>query len=256
MDETSVLNEVRSGVLIITLNRPGKRNAATQEMARLVARAMDAFEANEALKVAVLTGAGGAFCSGMDLQGFAERGETPMVEERGFLGLTHWRGRKPLIAAVEGPAVAGGFETVLACDLVVASRSARFALPEVQRGLAAGAGGMRRLPRKIPPNVAMELVLTGDAINGERAYALGLVNWLVEPGQALTEALALAQRISANAPLSVAAGKRVVWAQREWGEADEQALQDSLVGKLELSDDAKEGALAFMEKRPARWQGR
>lgn len=256
MNETCVLAEAQSGVLVITLNRPAKRNAATQAMARLVAQAMDAFEADEALKVAVLTGAGGAFCSGMDLQGFAERGETPMVEGRGFLGLTHWRGCKPLIAAVEGPAVAGGFETVLACDLVVASRSARFALPEVQRGLAAGAGGMRRLPRKIPPNVAMELVLTGDPINGERAYALGLVNRLVEPGQALTEALALAHRISANAPLSVAAGKRVVWAQREWGEADEQAFQDNLVGKLELSDDAKEGALAFVEKRPARWQGR
>lgn len=256
MNETCVLAQAQSGVLVITLNRPAKRNAATQAMARLVAQAMDAFEADEALKVAVLTGAGGAFCSGMDLQGFAERGETPMVAERGFLGITHWRGHKPLIAAVEGPAVAGGFETVLACDLVVASRSARFALPEVQRGLAAGAGGMRLLPRKVPPNVAMELILTGDAIDGERAFALGLANRLVEPGQTLTEALALAQRISANAPLSVAAGKRVVWAQREWAEANEQALQDSLVGKLELSDDAKEGALAFVEKRPARWQGR
>jgi len=256
MREREVLLERQDGVLVITLNRPQRRNAATQAMAQAVGAALDQLEADAELRVAVLTGAGGAFCSGMDLQGFAASGETPVLGDRGFLGLTQWRGAKPLIAAVEGPAVAGGFEAVLACDVVIASRSARFALAEVMRGLAAGAGGLMRLPRTLPQNVAMDLALTGDFIDGERAAALGLVSRLTEVGQALPTALAVARRIVANAPLSVAAAKKVIWAQRQWSEEDGWAQQDALIGKLQFSEDAAEGARAFVEKRAPVWRGR
>lgn len=250
-----VLTEESDGVLVVTLNRPHCRNAATQSMAHAVAAALQRCEASPLLHVTVLTGAGGAFCSGMDLAGFI-RGELPMVGDRGFLGLTHWRGSKPLIAAVEGPALAGGFESVLACDVVVASRTAVFGLPEGKRGLAAGAGGLLRLPRRIPQNVAMELALTGDMLGAERAFALGLASQLVEPGQALACARRIARRIAANAPLSVAAAKRVILAQRDWPSDEEAALQLQAIGHLECSEDALEGARAFVEKRAPRWRGR
>lgn len=254
--DAEVLLQRHGEVLVVTLHRPRRRNAATQAMARQVAAALDALEADPQLRVGILTGAGGAFCSGMDLQRFAEHGETPVLDGRGFLGLTQWRGSKPLVAAVEGPAVAGGFEAVLACDLVVAARDAFFALAEVRRGLAAGAGGLLRLPRKLPQNLAMELALTGDGIDGARAAQLGLASRLAEPGQALDVALALAARIAANAPLSVAAAKRIVWAQRDWTEAEEWAMQDACIGALEHTEDAAEGARAFVERRAPVWRGR
>jgi enoyl-CoA hydratase len=254
-DEPQLLVEESEGVMVLTLNRPRRRNAATAEMARRVGAALDRLERSAELRVAVITGAGGAFCSGMDLEGFA-RGEMPLLGDRGFLGLTQREGDKPLIAAVEGPALAGGFETVLACDVVVASRSAVFGLPEVRLGLAAGAGGLIRLPRRVPENVAMELALTGDTLDAARAHELGLASQLTDVGAALDCAMTIARRIVANAPLAVAAARRVVRAQRDWSSANAFDRQLEAIGQLEHSEDAQEGARAFLEKREPRWRGR
>jgi enoyl-CoA hydratase len=191
----------------------------------------------------------------MDLKAFL-RGEVTRVEGRGILGIAQTPPRKPLIAAVEGYALAGGFEAVLACDLTVAARNAQFGLPEAKRGLAAAAGGLLRLPRLIPPRIAMELALTGDMISAERAAHYGLVNILTEPGEALQEAKLLAARIIANAPLSVAASKRVIVEQRDWPLAEMFSRQQEITGGLLQSADAREGAAAFAEKRKPNWKGR
>jgi enoyl-CoA hydratase len=205
----SLQTEVRGNVLVMTIHRPEARNAMDQATAHALADALDELDARDDLRLGIVTGGGGTFCSGMDLKGFL-RGERPSVEGRGFGGLTERPPRKVLIAAVEGYALAGGFELVLACDLVVASRKARFGLPEVKRGLVASAGGLMRLPRRIPFHVAMEYALTGDMLDAERAQSLGLVNRLSEPGQALDEALKLAAVVAANGPLAVATSKRIV----------------------------------------------
>ena len=183
------------------------------------------------------------------------RGEVTRVEGRGLLGIAMAPPRKPLIAAVEGYALAGGFESMLACDLTVAARNAQFGLPEVKRGLAAAAGGLLRLPRLIPPRIAMELALTGDMMSAERAAQWGLVNVLTEPGQALEEAKRLAARIIANAPLSVAASKRVIVEQRDWPIAEMFVRQQEITGPVLQSADAREGAAAFAEKRKPNWKG-
>ena len=250
-----ILTSVREGVLTITIDRPRARNAMTLAAARAIAAALDRLDDDDELRVGILTGAGGHFCAGMDLKGFL-RGERPSIEGRGFGGLTTKPPRKTLIAAVEGYALAGGFELVLACDLIVAAEDAQFGIPEVKRGLAATAGGLLRLPRQLPHRVALELALTGEMFPATRAHALGLVNRLAAPGQAVEEAHRLARVIAANGPLSVAATKRVVQESRDWPIEEMWARQAALTEHIFGSDDAREGSAAFAEKRPPVWRGR
>ena len=248
----AVLTEVRGNVLIVTLNRPEAKNAANKALAEGVAAAMDRLDSDNDLRVGIITGAGGTFCSGMDLKGFLA-GERPHIPGRGFAGLTEAPPRKPLIAAVDGYALAGGFEIALACDMIVANVDSKFGIPEVKRGLAA-AGGLVRLPRQIPQRLAMELALTGDFISAARAYEMGLINRIV-PGVALDGALELAQAISANGPLAVAASKQVIREQQDWSQADQWAKQYELTAAVFTSNDAREGAAAFAQKRAPNWTG-
>jgi enoyl-CoA hydratase len=251
--EPVVLVEQRDRILIITINRPKAKNAVNAAVASGLADAVDRLDGDKGLSVGVLTGAGGSFSAGMDLKAFA-RGENPIVEGRG-MGFTERPPAKPLIAAVEGYALAGGTELALATDLIVASRDAAFGIPEVKRGLVAGGGGLLRLPQRIPYAVAMELALTGENLLAERAHALGLVNALAEPGKALDEAIALAERITANGPLAVAATKRIIVESRGWNPETMFAEQMKILMPVFSSNDAKEGAVAFAEKRPPRWTG-
>ncbi|MEX2290291.1 MAG: crotonase/enoyl-CoA hydratase family protein [Mycobacteriales bacterium] len=255
MPTPKVLVDVHDGLMVITLNRPEVKNAIDRDVSYGVCAAVDELDARDDLRVGILTGAGGTFCSGMDLVAFL-RGESPRVKGRGILGIARTPPDKPLIAAVEGYALAGGFEAVLACDLVVASSEAQFGLPEARRGLAAAAGGLIRLPRLVPQRVAMELALTGAPVDAGRLHHFGLVNRIVAPGQALAESRLLAEQIIANAPLSVAASKRVILAQRDWSAQDSFDRQDEITAEVLASEDAREGAAAFAEKRPARWTGR
>jgi enoyl-CoA hydratase len=253
---TGDVNVEQSGsVLLITIDRPAQRNAMTLAGAQLIADALDRLDTQSDLAVGVLTGAGGTFCAGMDLKGFLA-GERPTIPGRGFGGLTQAPPSKPLIAAVEGYALAGGFELVLACDLVVAGQSAKFGLPEVRRGLVARAGGLLRLPDRLPRAVAMELALTGDFLDAGRAFTLGLVNRISADGAALDEALGLAAAIAANAPLAVAASKQVIVRSRDWPPAERDARQAELTDPVFASQDASEGATAFAEKRAPVWTGR
>ena len=252
---SEVLVEYEEGMVIITINRPEAKNAVNRAVSYGVCAAVDELDARDDLRVGILTGAGGTFCSGMDLKAFL-RGEVTRVEGRGILGIALTPPKKPLIAAVEGYALAGGFEAMLACDLTVAARDAKFGIPEVKRGLAAAAGGLLRLPRVIPQRIAMELALTGDMISAERAAQFGLINILTEPGQALAEAKKLAARIIANAPLSVAASKRVINEQRDWSVAEMFARQLEITAPVLASEDAREGAAAFAQKRKPDWKGR
>lgn len=255
MSETpEVLTEVRDGVLIVTMNRPEAKNAMNKAQAEGISAAMDRLEAEADLRCAVLTGAGGTFCSGMDLKGFL-RGERPSIEGRGFGGLTEWTPSKPVIAAIDGFALAGGMELALSCDLIVASAGAKFGIPEVKRGLAAAAGGLIKLPRQIPPRIAMELALTGDFINAARAYELGFVNRVVE-GPALPAALELAARVAENGPLALIASKAVIRQSHEWTEAEMWQKQAAIVMPVFASEDAREGAAAFAEKRKPNWKGK
>lgn len=249
----AVLTEVRGNVLIVTLNRPEAKNAANKALAEGVAAAMDRLDSDNDLRVGIITGAGGTFCSGMDLKGFLA-GERPHIPGRGFAGLTESPPRKPLIAAVDGYALAGGFEIALACDLIVANVDSKFGIPEVKRGLAAAAGGLVRLPRQIPQRLAMELALTGDFISAARAYEMGLINRIV-PGVALDGALELAGAISANGPLAVAASKQVIREQQDWSQAEQWEKQFELTAAVFTSNDAREGAAAFAQKRAPNWTG-
>jgi enoyl-CoA hydratase len=252
-DDVLVTHE--DGIAVITINRPDQRNAVNRAVSYGVCAAVDELDARDDLRVGILTGAGGTFCAGMDLKAFL-RGEVTRVEGRGILGIAMTPPRKPLIAAVEGYALAGGFEAVLACDLLVAARDAKFGLPEAKRGLAAAAGGLLRLPRLLPPRIALELALTGEMVTAERLDRYGLVNALVEPGEALAEAKRLARRIIANAPMSVAASKRVMMEQQDWTLEEMFARQAEITGHLLASEDAREGATAFAEKRAPNWVGR
>lgn len=251
---SEVLTEVRDGILIVTLNRPEAKNAATKLLSEMVAAAMDELDSNDELRVGIITGAGGTFCSGMDLKGFL-RGETPFVKGRGFAGLTEAPPKKPLIAAINGYALAGGFEIMLSCDLVVANKDAKFGIPEAKRGLAAAAGGLMRLPRQVTPRLAMELALTGDMITAGRAYEMGLINRVTD-GDALDGALELAAAITANGPLAVARSKQVIVESREWSEAEMWKKQGETLGNLFMTEDAREGAAAFAEKRKPNWKGK
>jgi enoyl-CoA hydratase len=254
-DQQAVLTEGRERVLVITINRPDQRNAVNAAVAAGIAAALDELDAAPGLSVGVLTGAGKGFCAGMDLKAFVA-GESPHAGDRGFAGVTQRASAKPLIAAVEGFAVAGGLEVALACDLIVAARGARLGIPEVKRSLVAAGGGLLRLPRVLPRNVAMELALTGEPISAERGFELGLVNRLAEPGQALEAALELAAAIAVNGPLALAATKRVLTEAADWPDAEFFARQGEIIGPVMASEDAREGATAFAEKRAPVWRGR
>ncbi|WP_066933765.1 crotonase/enoyl-CoA hydratase family protein [Microtetraspora fusca] len=249
-----VLVEVDGGVAVVTINRPQARNAVNGPVARGIAAAMDELDERKDVSAVVLTGAGGTFCAGMDLKGFLN-GDMPVVEGRGFGGLTENPPKKPLVAAVEGYALAGGFELVLSCDVVVASEEAKFGLPEPKRGLVAAAGGIMRLPRRIPYHVAMEIALTGDHYPAARLYELGLVNRVTPAGGALAGALELARTIAANAPLALAATKKIVVESADWSREEMFAKQGEIANPIFGSADAMEGAAAFAEKRPPRWTG-
>jgi enoyl-CoA hydratase len=257
MTETdqAVLTERRERVLVITINRPDQRNAVNAAVAHGIAEALDGLDADPELSIGVITGAGKGFCAGMDLKAFVA-GERPWAGDRGFAGITQRAAVKPLIAAVEGFAVAGGLEVALACDLIVAARGARLGIPEVKRSLVAAGGGLLRLPRMLPRNIAMEMALTGDPILAERGHDLGLVNRLAEPGAALETALELAAAIAENGPLALAASKRILTESADWPDAEFFARQAEITEPVMASEDAREGATAFAEKRPAVWKGR
>jgi enoyl-CoA hydratase len=251
----SVLSERRERILLITINRPDQRNAVNAAVAQGIGAALDELDRDDDLSLGVLTGAGKGFCAGMDLKAFLE-GEVPYAGDRGFAGITQRSSTKPLIAAIEGFAVAGGLEVALACDLIVAARGAKLGIPEVKRSLVAAGGGLLRLPRVLPRNVAMELALTGDPIEAERGYELGLVNRLAEPGEALAAAIELAEAIAANGPLALAATKRILQESVDWPDAEFFARQGEIVAPVQGSEDAREGARAFAEKRAPVWKGR
>jgi enoyl-CoA hydratase len=242
-----------AGIAWVELNRPEKRNAMNPRLNEEMADVLVALDADDDCLVLVLTGAGEAFSAGMDLKAFA-RGENVVVKGRG-MGYTERPPAKPLIAAVEGYGLAGGMELALATDLIVASEESVFGIPEVKRGLVAGGGGLLRLPRRIPPAIAMELALTGENLSAKRAKELGLVNALAEPGKVLDAAIALAEKITANGPLAVAATKRIIVEARDWTAETEFAEQAKILMPVFTSNDAKEGAIAFAEKRPPRWTG-
>ncbi|MFF4767360.1 crotonase/enoyl-CoA hydratase family protein [Streptomyces sp. NPDC001255] len=249
-----VLVEHSDGVMVLTLNRPQAKNAVNRAVSEQMGAALEDFETRKDLTVAVVTGAGGTFCSGMDLKAFVA-GENVVHETRGLAGITRRPPRKPVIAAVEGYALAGGCEIVLACDLVVAAEDARFGIPEVKRGLVAGGGGLLRLPRRVPYAVAMELALTGDFLSAPDARSYGLVNHVTAPGQALAGARELAARIAANGPLAVAASKEILASAVDWSAEEGWELQDPLMRPVFASADAREGAVAFAEKRSPVWRG-
>ncbi|HLR12734.1 MAG TPA: crotonase/enoyl-CoA hydratase family protein [Burkholderiaceae bacterium] len=251
-----VQSVVKGRVMVITINRPQARNAVNLETAQALARALDALDGNPDVAVGILTGAENTFSSGMDLKAFAKDGQRPYVGKRGFAGICEQPPRKPLIAAVEGYALAGGCEIALACDLIVAAEDATFGLPEVKRGIVPGSGGMVRLPARIPYHIAMEAVLTGDMLPAGRMAQHGLVNRLVPSGQALEAAQELARTIAANGPLAVQTAKQVVSQSRDWRQADMFDLQRPRIAHIFTSADAREGATAFAEKRAPVWQGK
>lgn len=253
MEELKV--EIVDHLAILTINRPEARNAATLALSQAMASAIDRINADPEIRVAILTGAGGNFCAGMDLKGFM-KGEIPRIEGRGFAGMTEAPPKKPIIAAVEGYALGGGFELALTCDMIVASDTARFGLPEVKRGLVARGGGLLRLPKQMPYRKAMELLMTGRLLEPAEAERFGLINRIVPSGEALTAARELATEISANGPLAVAAVKEVITQAQNWRSDEAFVLQRSYTDPVFASEDAKEGAAAFAEKRKPEWKGK
>ena len=241
--------------LIITINRPQVRNAIDRAVAEAIAAALDQLDADRDLTVGILTGAGGTFSAGMDLKAFLRTGDRPEIEGRGLAGLTLTPPAKPLLAAVEGYALAGGCEMALACDLVVAADDASFGLPEVTRGLIAGSGGLLRLPRRIPASIAMQYALTGDLMPAAEAFRWGLVNELTPPGQAVDAARRLATRIATNGPLAVRLTKQLITESASLTGEDAWERQNTLLTQALASSDAQEGAAAFVEKRPPVWSG-
>jgi enoyl-CoA hydratase len=252
-DEVQIVR--RGAIQVITINRPAARNALNRAVATGVRDAVDELDADEELRVGILTGAGGNFSSGMDLKAFMH-GESPEIEGRGLCGIAETPPRKPLIGAVEGWALAGGFELLLACDLVVAARTAQFGVPEVKRGLVAGGGAALLLGRRIGATLALELLLTGDPISAERAAEIGLVNEVVEHGKAVDGALALAEKIARNGPLAVAVTKQISRSGPDWTTTAGWQRQRELLERVTTSEDAREGATAFAEKRSPVWKGR
>jgi enoyl-CoA hydratase len=254
-EQPAVLTERRGDVLLITLNRPQVRNAVNAALAEGVGNALEELDGNDELAVGVITGAGGFFCAGMDLGAFV-KGESPWYGDRGFAGIAQRSAEKPLIAAIEGFAVAGGMEIALACDLIVAAEGAKLGIPEVKRSLVAAGGALLRLPRRMPYHVVMELALTGDPFPAERFHELGLVNRLTPPGGAVDAALELAATLAKNGPLGLRAAKKILQEQWDWSTGEMWAKQGEIAGPVMASEDAKEGASAFKEKREPVWRGR
>lgn len=250
----AVLTEVSDGIAVVTINRPEARNAVNGEVARGIAAAIDELDADRDVRVLILTGAGGTFSAGMDLKGFLT-GDSPLTADRGFGGIVQRPPVKPIVAAVEGYALAGGFELALSCDLVVASEQAKFGLPEVRRGLVAGAGGLLRLPQRIPYHLAMEIALTGEHFAAARLHQAGLVSEIVPAGQALSAARDLAGRIAQGGPLALAATKRIIVESADWDSSSAFDRQAEIIGPVFTSADAREGAMAFAEKRQPNWRG-
>jgi enoyl-CoA hydratase/carnithine racemase len=254
MNEQPLLTERRDRVLLITLNRPEARNAVNLAMAEAMDAALDQLDSDDEMSVGVIAGEGKGFSSGMDLKAFAS-GERPWAGDRGFAGIVQRPAEKPLIAAIEGFAVAGGLEIALACDLIVAAKGAKLGVPEVKRGLVAAGGALRQLPRRLPGAIAMELALIGETITAERGAELGLVNRLADPGKALEVALDLAGELAANAPLALRASKAVLRLQASWDDETFWREQGAIIGPVFASEDAIEGATAFSEKRAPNWRG-
>lgn len=250
-ESPAVLTERRDRVLLVTLNRPDALNAIDTALSQGVLDAVTQLDRDDGLSVGVLTGAGRGFSSGMDLKAFLTDG-MPV----GFMEFLRDGARKPLIAAIEGFALAGGLEIALTCDLLVAAKGAKIGIPEAKVGLFAAGGGLMRLPKRLPLGVAMEMALTGDPILAEQAHDHGLVSRLAEPGAALSEAMVLAERIAANAPLSTAASKRLIRETTGRTEAEFWDLQVEHVQTVFTSADAQEGPRAFAEKRSPDWSGR
>lgn len=245
-----VLTERRDRVLLITLNRPKARNAVNTALAMALAAAIEELDSDDGLTAGVLTGAGGGFCSGMDLKAFATEGPP-----KGFDKFLQNGAKKPLIAAIEGFAVAGGLEIALTCDLLVAAQGVKLGIPEVGVGLFAAGGALMRLPRLVPYGIAMEMALTGDPISAEKALEYGLVTRVTEPGKTVDEAVALATRIAKNAPLSVAVSKQII--ADSFGRTEEEFWKHQIpaMRKVFASNDAKEGPRSFAEKRAPKWTG-
>jgi len=250
-----ILSEARGHVLLVTINRPEARNAFDGATAAAMEAAMDRFDDDPELRVGIITGSGQAFSSGQDLKA-AARGDMGATRKRGGFGIMAQPPSKPLIAAVEGHAVAGGLELCLSCDLIVAARDARMGIPEARHTLVAVGGGLFRLPRRIPYHLVMELALTADTWTAERMHELGLVNRLAEPGKALEVAFELAERVLANGPLAVAASKQIVQQSSEWTEQEAWREQMKIAQPVMQSEDTREGLAAFAQKRAPVWKGR
>jgi len=248
--------EAADGVAVITIDRPQVRNAVDKPTAEAIAAAMDELDVRGDVRAGILTGGGGFFSAGMDLKALDATGQRPISESRGAFGIVERPPATPLIAAVEGPALGGGFEIALACDLIVAASDARFGLPEVKRGMVAAAGGAIRLPHRLPHAVALEMLMTGEPISAQRAHKLGLVVRLAEPGLALEVARELAASIAANAPLAVRTAKRIAYEAADWPLGEAFARQQPIVQVVRDSEDAREGTRAFVEKRQPVWTGR
>jgi enoyl-CoA hydratase len=251
----AVVSERRGNVLLITINRPEMRNAVNGAVAEGIAGALDELDADDELTVGVVTGAGGYFSAGMDLGAFV-KGESPWFGDRGFAGIAQRSARKPLIAAIEGFALAGGMEVALACDLIVAAKGAKMGIPEAKRSLVAAGGALLRLPRRMPYHVVMELALTGDWMPAERFHEFGLVNRLAAPGAAVDVAMELAAQLSKSGPLALIGSKRILQEQFDWSSDEMWQKQAEITGPVMASEDAKEGASAFKEKRDPVWKNR
>lgn len=246
---------VADTIATIVIDRPEVRNAIDKPTADALAAALDAVDERADVRVAILTGAGGTFCAGMDLKAFSATKERPLHPVRGAFGMVRKPPSKPIIAAVEGKALGGGLEMALACDLIVAAESTELGLPEVKRGLVAAAGGVIRLPRRIPRGVAMEMILTGRPVTALRAFELGLINRVAPDGHALAAAHELAAEVAANAPLAVRAAKRIAEISADWSLDEAFDLQAPYTDSVRSSRDAVEGARAFVEKRAPEWTG-
>lgn len=249
--------EVQGQTAIITIDRPDARNAINPQVAAAIESSLDAAESDDSVRSTIVSGSGPVFCAGADLKAI-QAGDGPRLftARGGFAGVTRRARAKPLIAAVDGPALAGGLEIVLSCDIVVASTRATFGLPEVKRGLVAAGGGLLRLQQRIPFNIALEMQMTGDPKAAVDMYKRGLVNLLCEPGEAVAVAMTVAQRIAANAPLAVRESRRVAIGSFVGSEEQGWKLSADSDARVLASDDVQEGLQAFIDKRQPIWSGR